>query len=935
MKHFKKTIPALLAGAAALASCTRELDAPTPFNGDNEIAFGSRGVLVETKTFVETTNELLQAGGFKAAAVIDGDNSTMFNAAVAYESGDGVYRVPENHYYYPISGTMSFYGVYPASQDITLSDGIATLVYTQDAETDLVGVAVRNVAKRNTAVQMDFAHLLSQVTVRCKGHEKSVDYKVTSIVINNADGGTYSYDDDSWTGNTTLADYAYLDAATSISTDAMTGVGSPMSFVPGDIGLTVAWECYNKGSGTLISENEETVSVKLTKGKHTSINITLPSNTSEIMLDTDIDAWISEDNDINLASEAKYAVNVTKGSIVTLPKLTVREGTIGEINWGDGTIEPIDNVGTKSDISGSDVIFSHQYAAAFNGGVSFSLETGKIYGEVSPDELERFTISNPAKVSITKSVVFTVNDLGKKVKFAKGNLYWDGSAFHCEESTFDLHDSNSADHISYFFWSTDARVAYADNYYTAKSTYGITPGSDETIFAADGGAIEGWTVLSIDEWRYLGLNALAKNSSLNNNIIIDGKDCIVLKPDGFFGTLADTYTAEEWAEAESQYGLLALPFKINSSKYLNFWLSKSESDTKAYVSSYDKTYFNGVSDYRSRQNAIRLVQVVSEGKESTADAVYKVRASAGSTVTLPELDITPGTKGSVDWGDGTKEPFGYEATKSSVAGNKVTLSHDYVSSFRGNAEIFIQEGGISGQVRTIEYTKFIIKDKTKVVITTQPGFIVNESGKAVTLAPGNLYWNGTEFKFEEHQYDYPATWDASHVGHFAWSKDAMVAYAENNTTARTKYNDLFGEDDMFFAADGNVFEGFTVLSIAEWRYLYDHTEGKKLSTVAGNVCVVLKPVGVDATIADSYSAEKWAAAEGLGLVALPYAGERTNTSISGKDIQGYYSSSSVNNPSTGVVWYARFDTLGGLNSSTANRNNGHSIRLVQIYDEGE
>mgnify|MGYP003294592041 CR=1 FL=1 len=611
------TILALVLGAVALTSCNKDLHGPEAYFSDGEIIFGSRGVLVETKAFTETTNDVLQASGFGVAAVFDSDNSVMFNAAVAYNSTDGVYR-GSNRYYYPSTGTVSFYGVYPSSQAITLTSGVATLAYTQNADTDLVGVAVKNVAKQNNPVQMDFEHLLSQVTVQCKGYDANVDYKVTSISIKNANGGTYAYADDSWTRSSTLADYSYLSTATAVASDAMTSVGSPMSFVPGDIDLTIAWKCYNKGTETVVSENEETVSTTIAKGKHTSINLTLPSNASEVTFVTSVGGWIAADENISLVPDALMAVNAAAGETVTISALDIASGTKGSVDWGDGTKEPFSNEGTKSSVAEDKITFSHTYAAAFTGEAKIFVEEGNISGKVCAEELSQFTIENSEKFDVslkyTPSLVsglFTINDSGKTVKFTKGNLYWNGNEFRCEENQYDCITAWDDSHVEYFFWSKDARVAYASDYSAANTEFGITPAETDIFFSANGEVFEGFTVLSKAEWDYLINNHVYKNicttvkrydDALGEQFIgtyeqakvafqnsklfqeiyktqsfdelfeagiitasetiyrnVAGIGCVILIPNGFDGIIKETYTASEWTNVESNYGIVALP----------------------------------------------------------------------------------------------------------------------------------------------------------------------------------------------------------------------------------------------------------------------------------------------------------------------------------------------------------------------------------------
>lgn len=216
-------------------------------------------------------------------------------------------------------------------------------------------------------------------------------------------------------------------------------------------------------------------------------------------------------------------------------------------------------------------------------------------------------IKEPYKPELV-SGVFTVNGSGKKVKFAKGNLYWNGSEFRCEDTQYAYPTTRNVDHIVHFFWSKTASVAYAARYIDPSiSTY-------DKFFAADGGAIEGFTVLSKDEWQYLNDNAIAEKQTT-----IDGKTCTVLKPDGFDGTVADSYTAAEWATAEAS-GLVALPF---AGYYNSFSIDISGGEGRYWSSNpveddaidcwYTKFSLVDADSYfvdRSFGHSVRLVQVV-------------------------------------------------------------------------------------------------------------------------------------------------------------------------------------------------------------------------------------------------------------------------------------------------------------------------------------
>lgn len=254
------------------------------------------------------------------------------------------------------------------------------------------------------------------------------------------------------------------------------------------------------------------------------------------------------------------------------------------------------------------------------------------------------------------------------------------------------------------------------------------------------------------------------------------------------------------------------------------------------------------------------------------------------------------------------------------------MNHTYASAYTGKVKISVKEGIIYfGKIKPAEFDKLSVYENEKVIKTLEPMFTVDASGKKVAFAPGNLYWDGSKFAFEAHQYDYPTTWDASHVGHFKWGSTAADAI-------KSDYSELTG--NTFFAADGGVFEGFTVLSNDEWDYLLTKALAKNSSsqntiTIAGKSCIVLKPDGFSGTVADSYTAAEWATAEESGLVALPFASYRNGTDFYDAGSRGYYWSGTLHYNSELSVDYAHFYSSSAFRRYTSRRN-GHSVRLVSV-----
>ena len=224
-------------------------------------------------------------------------------------------------------------------------------------------------------------------------------------------------------------------------------------------------------------------------------------------------------------------------------------------------------------------------------------------------------------------------------------------------------------------------------------------------------------------------------------------------------------------------------------------------------------------------------------------------------------------------------------------------------------------------------------------------FTVDDTGKKVTFSPGNLYWNGTYFKFENNQYDFANSWNANHVPYFHWSKDAAVACAED-------YSDgVRSASDMFFtnATETTAKSNFTVngetgvwrtLSNSEWNCLLNTRtmiNGKPRYTYKTNGIEIggttyyglfIYPdyydgseAGTDATV------DSWEEINAAGIVFLPAAGASFNPTTG----ESRYWSSTPNNMYNAHATYFYSDgmlVVGELQSRSA----GLSVRLVKDAD---
>lgn len=239
-------------------------------------------------------------------------------------------------------------------------------------------------------------------------------------------------------------------------------------------------------------------------------------------------------------------------------------------------------------------------------------------------------------------------------------------------------------------------------------------------------------------------------------------------------------------------------------------------------------------------------------------------------------------------------------------------------------------------------------------------FTVGLGGRKVRFSKGNLKvtttdsWSTSTWGFYDHQYDYNSL--NSSASRTALSTDTEIDLFTWGYNETKSVNPIGKDDDNVSRTTGNldtttedwgckigVPGAWRTLTgsnndMSEWKYLLTSrgtgdTYFKLAVTVAGKAnCLVIAPDGNTTAIADSYTAEEWAAAEkDLGLVCLPAAGSRSEydgQSISDIGAIGNYWSSTIKEGGSNA-YYLYFD-----NSSTGNstdvypRSNGFAVRLV-------
>ena len=219
------------------------------------------------------------------------------------------------------------------------------------------------------------------------------------------------------------------------------------------------------------------------------------------------------------------------------------------------------------------------------------------------------------------------------------------------------------------------------------------------------------------------------------------------------------------------------------------------------------------------------------------------------------------------------------------------------------------------------------------------GLFSVSADKQVYFSQGNLYYDGSKFQFEANQYNTPSSWSTDHISHFYWSKDANKARAQS-------YNDedASGSDEFFTNVDGfkvNVGQaeqtGWRTLSKDEWTHLlnlrtmtYDKPRytNKTAGIVIGSTTyngIFIYPDDYNGNEVGSGGPSNWADIKNAGIVFLPAAGYRDNSSISDVAVRGVYWSSTTDFKTSA---YQMSFNSSRLNTSKDARKVGGAVRLV-------
>ena len=231
----------------AVSSCSR--DEIKEINRGNAIGFRTAAV---SKAEEITTSDL---ESFSVTAFNEGDVSTPFFSDVEFmEMGEHFFSA--SSYYWPTDGSsLVFYAYYPSSAVLgdvpEMVAGELCVSYTPSSDITsqvdfITATAEGSSEDATTGVLLEFGHRLAQVQIRAKSSNANYIYKVKGVRIGNvAGGGTFCFDDLSWSDLQTKTTYEVVyadDEVRTLETGAkslMASSGDNAMLIPQQL---VAWQ---------------------------------------------------------------------------------------------------------------------------------------------------------------------------------------------------------------------------------------------------------------------------------------------------------------------------------------------------------------------------------------------------------------------------------------------------------------------------------------------------------------------------------------------------------------------------------------------------------------------------------------------------------------------------------------------------------------------
>lgn len=219
---------------------------------------------------------------------------------------------------------------------------------------------------------------------------------------------------------------------------------------------------------------------------------------------------------------------------------------------------------------------------------------------------------------------------------------------------------------------------------------------------------------------------------------------------------------------------------------------------------------------------------------------------------------------------------------------KSSTGASYSMTTRSDMDITVQRSNIYG----IEFQNYTTEH-------VMPGVFSVSETKKVQFTDGNLYWDGSEFQFENSQLErtlsIASPVDFTHVSHFFWTTKEDYDYT--GTPSRKPYAEIYKygtrkSTDEYWCGESNKLTvqkntGLYVLTSDEWNYLVYSRENaanlKLYKSIGGVILCLIAPDGFTESLKDATTTADVEALVAKGVICLAPVGRRCSSSGSASD----------------------------------------------------
>lgn len=212
---------------------------------------------------------------------------------------------------------------------------------------------------------------------------------------------------------------------------------------------------------------------------------------------------------------------------------------------------------------------------------------------------------------------------------------------------------------------------------------------------------------SVSESVLTGLNLTATSTSLATKPFGEG---YVILPEQDAVPFTMTYTIHNGKDASGAAVNNQMQYKYTP-KAGSKWEQGKKHVYDIIINLSEVTVAPSVIDWDNAQQELieplEIMQTVAQYSVSFSNQEYR---EANGILTLPDMTMTPGTMGEIDWGDGTIEHFGNDSVSESI----FIPSHEYKNYFYGSIGIRLISGSLNAITEdTVIFNKFTVINEKK------------------------------------------------------------------------------------------------------------------------------------------------------------------------------------------------------------------------------